>query len=113
MRQAAAFTPRATHQPPAWTSCAMPQPPATTSGDQKACRGRRESVPMPCSANPVECMECQCKVAGMVDVRTRGGGGGHSSGLDANYAPPSPTNCWSEAPLGGGGGGTGGPSPRF
>ena len=32
-------------------------------------------------------------------------GGGDSSGLDANYPPP--TNRWPEAPLGGGGGGLG------
>ena len=30
-----------------------------------------------------------------------GGGGGDPSVLDANYPPP-PTNCWPEAPWGGG-----------
>ena len=45
-----------------------------------------------------------------------GGGGGNSSVLDANYPPnylpmdyllmaaPLATNCWPEAPIGGGGG---------
>ena len=37
--------------------------------------------------------------------KARGGEGGDPSVLDANYPPP--TNCWLEAPWGGGGGGSG------
>ena len=38
--------------------------------------------------------------------------GGDSSVLDANYPPPPPTNCWPEAPRGGGEG-EGGIGGRF
>ena len=61
---------------------------------------------LPAALYQVSCRLLGCRMANMQPgsrpYAWPPGGGGGSSVLDANYPLP-PTNCWPEAPLGGGG----------